>query len=389
MGTIALIPVISSKKEGFSDRDMLMLGDSPLAYHTIKVVKASKEFSKIIVFTNSLEYKSIIEKNGVEILFFVEASYKYNYNIIKKILKENNDIEENFAVFSPLFPFRDEEDIKNAVNLLKKNIDKIDYCISKDVKKDKKIFDFNRAIFLGKIESYLKNRLSKPKFIVCPLSDESLIKINNKLDFELAIAIYNKRNSHKIIEQKIKKRIEEKERLFLEVTDITLIGHSIFDNWDIVEFKGKSVRNLGIGGISTEQYQKFIFDKNKISGKSSIYFVIAGTNDIVNKNLSYFKISQQINLLIESIYEVSPNAKIFFIETPSVAFRIDRKKEEIFLLNEIIKKNLKKEVTYIPINTFLIDDFGNLKLEYTYDGLHFSEKGYQKLKEILEKEIEI
>ena len=110
---------------------------------------------------------------------------------------------------------------------------------------------------------------------------------------------------------------------------------------------------------------------------------------MINKNLSYFKISQQINLLIESIYKISSNAKIFLIETPSVAFRIDRKKEEIFLLNEIIKKNLKKEVTYIPINTFLIDDFGNLKLEYTYDGLHFSEKGYQKLKEILEKEIEI
>ncbi|MDC7955802.1 acylneuraminate cytidylyltransferase, partial [Fusobacterium simiae] len=74
---------------------------------------------------------------------------------------------------------------------------------------------------------------------------------------------------------------------------------------------------------------------------------------------------------------------------PSVAFRIDIKKEEIFLLNKIVKKNLKKEVSYILTNPFLVDDFGNLKLEYTYDGLHFTEKGYRKLKEILEKEIKL
>ena len=138
MSIIALIPLISLKNEEFSNRDMLMLGDSPLVCHTIKAVKASKEFSKIIVFTNSLEYKSIIEEKEVEVLFFREASYKYNHNIIEKILRENSDIEGNFAIISPLFPFRNENDINNAVNLFKKNIDKIDYCISKDVKKIKR-----------------------------------------------------------------------------------------------------------------------------------------------------------------------------------------------------------------------------------------------------------
>ena len=386
MDAIAIIPAIFFKSKEFDNRDMLMLGDTPLVYHTIKVARNSKKFSKILVFTNSLEYKSIIEKYNVEVLFFEEASY--DYNIVKKILKENKKISEYFAILSPIFPFRNEEDIKKAFYLFQKNLKAIDYCITK-AKENKKIFDFDRAIFLGKIESYLKNKLLKPRFIVYSISEESLIKINSKLDFELAIAIYNKKNFYKILEQRIKKRIEEKEKIFLEETDITLIGHSIFDNWNLKDFKGKKVRNLGIGGISTEQYQKFIFDENKIIGKSLIYFVIAGTNDIINKNLTYFQISQQINLLIESIYKISPEAKVFFIETPSVAFRVDRKKEKIFLLNEIIKKNLKKEVFYILINSFLTDDFGNLKLEYTYDGLHFTERGYQKLKEILEKEIKV
>ncbi len=390
MSSIAIIPAIFLENREFSNRELLMLGDNPLIYHTIKAVKNSKKFSKVIVFTNSLEYKSIVEKYGVKVLFFKKVFNEYEYyDIIKKILKKNENKVKYFAIFSPIFPFRSEGDIKKAFNLFEKNLNKIDYCISKNTKKNIKIFDFNRAIFLGKIETYLRKKLLKPKFMVCSISEESSIKINNKLDFELAIAIYNKKNSYKILEQKIKKRIEEKEDVFLKVSDITLIGHSIFDNWNLTEFKGKSVRNLGIGGISTEQYQRFIFDENKIVVKSPIYFVIAGTNDIVNKNLTYFQISQQINFLIESIYKVSPNAKVFFIETPSVAFRIDRKKEEIFLLNKIVKKNLKKEVSYILTNPFLVDDFGNLKLEYTYDGLHFTEKGYRKLKEILEKEIKL
>ena len=35
----------------------------------------------------------------------------------------------------------------------------------------------------------------------------------------------------------------------------------------------------------------------------------------------------------------------------------------------------------------MVDDFKNLKLEYTYDGYHFNEEGYKKIKEIIEKEL--
>ena len=35
----------------------------------------------------------------------------------------------------------------------------------------------------------------------------------------------------------------------------------------------------------------------------------------------------------------------------------------------------------------MIDEFKNLKLEYTYDGYHLNEVGYKKMKAIIEKEI--
>ena len=112
-----------------------------------------------------------------------------------------------------------------------------------------------------------------------------------------------------------------------------------------------------------------------------------GTNDIVDKSLNFEDILNNINKLIESLWKINKDAKIYFIEIPSIAFRMDRDKEEIFRLNEYLKNNLDKTIKYIEINKYMIDDFGNLKLEYTYDGLHFNKEGYKILKKILEKEI--
>ena len=384
MSFIAIIPMISSNNDILEKKEILMLGEYPLVVFTIKMLKKIKECSKIIVITNSLEYKSIVEQWDIEVLM-VSNSPDY-----KKILGNFLENIKNFGIFSPLFPFRDEKIVKKAFSLFKKNQKNIDFLVSEKIEFKEELLDFNKAFLFGKIEKYLKEiDTCKERILVYPLIEEDSIVIKDRISFELAISIYNKRKSQKILEEKIKKRIEEKYKLFTEEADITLIGHSIFDNWNLKKLKNKKVSNLGIGGISTEQYQKFIFDQKMIKGKREIFVIIAGTNDIVNKNLSYLKISEQINKLIDSIYENYREAKIFLVETPSVAFRIDRKKEEIFLLNKVIQKSLRKEVQYIPVNSYLVDTFGNLKLEYTYDGLHFTKEAYKKLKEILEKEIKI
>ena len=115
---------------------------------------------------------------------------------------------------------------------------------------------------------------------------------------------------------------------------------------------------------------------------------MTGTNDIVDKSLNFEAILNNINKLIESLLRINKDTKIYFTEIPSIAFRMDRNKEEIFKLNEYLKNNLEKRVKYIEVNKYMTDDFKNLKLEFTYDGLHFNEEGYKILEKILEKEIE-
>ena len=219
------------------------------------------------------------------------------------------------------------------------------------------------------------------------MNKEDSIDIDDSLDFEIAITILNKKNKEENLKKAIKNRIQQKDELFDEIKDITLIGNSLFDNWKIEKLNNNSVVNLGIAGISTKQYQKYILDENKIKHIASKTVIMTGTNDIVDKSLSFEDILNNINKLIENLLKINKDTKIYFIEIPSIAFRMDRNKEEIFKLNEYLKNNLDQSIKYIKVNNYMTDDFKNLKLEYTYDGLHFNEEGYKVLEKILEKEI--
>lgn len=219
------------------------------------------------------------------------------------------------------------------------------------------------------------------------MNKEDSIDIDDSLDFEIAITILTKKNKEENLIKAIKNRIQQKNDLFNEVKDITLIGNSLFDNWKIEKLNNNSVVNLGIAGISTKQYQEYILDENKIKHIANKTIIMTGTNDIVDKSLNFEDILNNINRLIESLLKINKNTKIYFIEIPSIAFRMDRNKEEIFKLNEYLKNNLDGRIKYIEVNEDMTDDFKNLKLEYTYDGLHFNEEGYKILEKILEKEI--
>ncbi|HAW8522725.1 TPA: acylneuraminate cytidylyltransferase, partial [Escherichia coli] len=63
---IAIIPARSGSK-GLPNKNILMLLDRPLIAYTIEAAISSNIFDKIIVSTDSLEYKYIAEKYGAEV----------------------------------------------------------------------------------------------------------------------------------------------------------------------------------------------------------------------------------------------------------------------------------------------------------------------------------
>ncbi|WP_336018154.1 cytidylyltransferase domain-containing protein [Fusobacterium polymorphum] len=418
MKKIAIIPARSGSK-GLPNKNILMLGNKPLIAYTIEAALKSREFERVIVSTDSLEYKYIAEKFGAEVFMRSEElsnDKASSFVVIEDALNKIETTIDYFVLLQVTSPFRNENHIKESIEVFENSIGEYDFLVSMQ-KSDKSsslikpIYDSgtleeynidysnysrqkydeyhpNGAIFIGKVKEYLDQKhffgkRSKAYF----MNKEDSIDIDDSLDFEIAITILNKKNKEQNLIKTIKNRIQQKNELFYETKDITLIGNSLFDNWKIEKLNNNSVANLGIAGISTKQYQEYILDENKIKYIANKTVIMTGTNDIVDKSLSFEDILNNINKLIEDLLKINKDTKVYFIEIPSIAFRMDRNKEEIFKLNEYLKNNLDESIKYIEVNKYMTDDFKNLKLEYTYDGLHFNEEGYKILEKILEKDL--
>lgn len=215
--------------------------------------------------------------------------------------------------------------------------------------------------------------------------DEGLI-INTKNDFELALILKAKENKARQLREAIHDRIEEKSPEFRGKHDcktVALIGHSQFDNWDIDKLLDYKVLNYGIRGISSFEYFDEIISKGKIDLCSDVYIVMHGTNDIIY-NISDDEIFGSIMNTIKSIEVSHKYIKIFFLGCAHVNGRLDRDNDRIAEFNSYIKENLPIRVSFISLDE-MNDKWGNLEKKYTTDGLHFSDEGYERLKEIIEE----
>ena len=66
-----------------------------------------------------------------------------------------------------------------------------------------------------------------------------------------------------------------------------------------------------------------------------------------------------------------------------------RKNSDIKEINKSLEKYCKKnKYTYINMYDELVDKNGNLKLEYTKEGLHMSDDGYKIITKKLKKYVE-
>lgn len=412
---IAIIPARSGSK-GLPNKNILMLLDKPLIAYTIEAAIDSKLFERVLVSTDSLEYKEIAEKYGAEVIIRNEelASDKAtSFMVIEDILKKIPQYDY-FVLLQPTSPFRDENHIREAITLFEsnkencflvsvteseKNIDLI-RPIDSDLslkhfsldfsnyrRQDSQYYMPNGAIFIGYNNAYLERKhFFGYKSQAYIMSKKDSIDIDDNLDFEIAICIQTKKEKEKALLKSIKNRINEKQELFNIECPITLIGHSIFDNWNIKQINKKFVNNLGISGISTKEYIELIINNNLLKKIGDTVFIFSGTNDIVIKDWKPNLTWNWIVDITKNIFSINSNTTIYIISTPPVRGRIDRNNQIINDLNEYLKNKIQKSKSnlhYLELSHNFYDQFGNLKSEFTYDGLHFSQEAYSHLEKEL------
>ena len=125
MNKIAIIPARSGSK-GLVNKNILMLLDKPIIAYTIEAAIQSNCFSKVIVSTDSLEYKEIAEKYGAEVIMRgdnLSNDTATSYMVIEDILQKDLGIEYNyFMLLQPTSPFRNYQHIRESIEKFEKNI---------------------------------------------------------------------------------------------------------------------------------------------------------------------------------------------------------------------------------------------------------------------------
>ena len=168
---------------------------------------------------------------------------------------------------------------------------------------------------------------------------------------------------------------------------IVFTGDSITDWFPIHELLPKDLplHNRGISGHTSEGLLDMI-DEQILQLKPSKVFLLIGINDIgigfsiedVAENIQEIcgvvtSRLESCKVYVESVYPMNP------LINPNIAALCTS--EVIRQLNTLIKTRIEPMpgVTYIDLYPELTDGQGNLIAVYTYDGLHLTVAGYQKI----------
>lgn len=193
-----------------------------------------------------------------------------------------------------------------------------------------------------------------------------------------------------LTDQDIFNRYQTKQSEFEKRANVTLIGHSLFDMWEGFEkslmLRGQSVANLGLSGTSTRQYLDVIAKPKHIQHLGKTVFIFLGVNDIVKEpDYSPQQVLDWISQIIQETEPLAePNTCYFLLEATPVNRIKTVTNAEIQAMNAYFKAHCPAPLTFISTYEKFLDNEGTLDRSLTVDGLHYNEKGYAILREILE-----
>ena len=174
--------------------------------------------------------------------------------------------------------------------------------------------------------------------------------------------------------------------------DILFIGDSIVEYYPLQELFGtsKTIVNRGIRGYQTGLLLENL-DAHLYGGAVDKIVLLIGTNDI-GKDVPVNDVLNNLEAIIQSIARDYPLTEIKLLSNLPVSEGEDYKQTVYIRTNEKIQKwnqayqeldSAYMQVEFVPVFDSLLDQEGQLKKDYTTDGLHLSVAGYQVLTKAL------
>ncbi len=176
--------------------------------------------------------------------------------------------------------------------------------------------------------------------------------------------------------------------------DIIFIGDSIVEYYPLQELLGtaKTIVNRGLRGYQTRLLLENL-DVHLYGDAVDQIVLLIGTNDI-GKDVPMNETLDNLERVIQSIARDYPLSQIKLLSILPVNEGEKYKQTVYIRTNEKIREwnqayealtSAYMQVDFVPVYDSLIDSEGQLKKDYTTDGLHLSVAGYQALSEALKE----
>ena len=195
-------------------------------------------------------------------------------------------------------------------------------------------------------------------------------------------------------QEKIQTKYRELNQISVLEPDVIFIGDSIVEYYPLQELFGatKTIVNRGIRGYQTGLLLENLDAHLYGDAVDQIVFLI-GTNDI-GKDVPMNEALDNLEGVIQSIARDYPLSQIKLLSILPVNEGEKYKQTVYIRTNEKIREwnqayealtSAYMQVDFVPVYDSLIDTEGQLKKDYTTDGLHLSVAGYQALSEALKE----
>ncbi|MDR9571393.1 SGNH/GDSL hydrolase family protein [Streptococcus pneumoniae] len=193
-------------------------------------------------------------------------------------------------------------------------------------------------------------------------------------------------------QEKIQTKYRHLNQVSVVEPDILFIGDSIVEYYPLQELFGtsKTIVNRGIRGYQTGLLLKNL-DAHLYGGAVDKIVLLIGTNDI-GKDVLVNDALNNLEAIIQSITRDYPLTEIKLLSILPVNEGEEYKQTVYIRTNEKIRNwnqayqelaSAYMQVEFVPVFKSLIDQVGQLKKDYTTDGLHLSVAGYQVLSKAL------
>lgn len=179
-----------------------------------------------------------------------------------------------------------------------------------------------------------------------------------------------------------------------EKGQIVFAGSSLMEMFPIEEWIKETdtdiiAYNRGVGGYKTDDMLP-ILDACVLGLEPRRVFINIGTNDLSDGNIPMEQVMDNYDKILSIVEEALPQVEIYLMAYYPVNYEaateemkpclLIRSNEKIAKANELVKQLANKHgQKYIDVNDALKDEQGNLKAEYTIEGMHIKPEGYRTI----------